>query len=260
MAKQVKIPISRQELESQLEDHLHFLQKSCQDFDNGDEREAKRISITLRILLHSTRTSHSLLDQLGRKNISFYDTSTDDYKGNLSIYKGLTAEQLIPGGIVYKARLQKLRSSRWTKFDEWWTKIIMDNRKGLTFSRRDFVLYVADQDGGAHVDPAIDERYVELSRKNPMQLFIAVNANQEPVTHIERVTIRQIAHEVLGTMIPNYTFIPPPITHEGPWVADLAVVPGTKPPPTTPIKKIGRNDPCPCGSDKKYKYCHGIQR
>ena len=23
------------------------------------------------------------------------------------------------------------------------------------------------------------------------------------------------------------------------------------------IKKIGRNDPCPCGSGKKYKQCHG---
>ena len=25
----------------------------------------------------------------------------------------------------------------------------------------------------------------------------------------------------------------------------------------TPSKKIGRNDPCPCGSGKKYKQCHG---
>ena len=23
------------------------------------------------------------------------------------------------------------------------------------------------------------------------------------------------------------------------------------------LKKIGRNDPCPCGSGKKYKQCHG---
>jgi preprotein translocase subunit SecA len=23
------------------------------------------------------------------------------------------------------------------------------------------------------------------------------------------------------------------------------------------IPKVGRNDPCPCGSGKKYKYCHG---
>ncbi len=27
--------------------------------------------------------------------------------------------------------------------------------------------------------------------------------------------------------------------------------------PPTPGKKIGRNDPCPCGSGKKYKRCHG---
>jgi uncharacterized protein YecA (UPF0149 family) len=23
--------------------------------------------------------------------------------------------------------------------------------------------------------------------------------------------------------------------------------------------KVGRNDPCPCGSGKKYKKCHGAQ-
>jgi preprotein translocase subunit SecA len=30
---------------------------------------------------------------------------------------------------------------------------------------------------------------------------------------------------------------------------------------TQPIrveKKVGRNDPCPCGSGKKYKHCHGV--
>lgn len=27
--------------------------------------------------------------------------------------------------------------------------------------------------------------------------------------------------------------------------------------PRTVKKKVGRNDPCPCGSGKKYKYCHG---
>jgi preprotein translocase subunit SecA len=33
------------------------------------------------------------------------------------------------------------------------------------------------------------------------------------------------------------------------------------PPRQQPLKrhmgKIGRNDPCPCGSGKKYKHCHG---
>ncbi len=30
-----------------------------------------------------------------------------------------------------------------------------------------------------------------------------------------------------------------------------------KPQPVTVEKKVGRNDPCPCGSGKKYKQCHG---
>jgi preprotein translocase subunit SecA len=36
---------------------------------------------------------------------------------------------------------------------------------------------------------------------------------------------------------------------------DVAVAP---PPPFTRAgEKVGRNDPCPCGSGKKYKHCHG---
>jgi len=30
--------------------------------------------------------------------------------------------------------------------------------------------------------------------------------------------------------------------------------------PVRAAKTIGRNDPCPCGSGKKYKYCHGAGR
>jgi preprotein translocase subunit SecA len=26
-----------------------------------------------------------------------------------------------------------------------------------------------------------------------------------------------------------------------------------------PADRVGRNDPCPCGSGKKYKKCHGSQ-
>ena len=30
-----------------------------------------------------------------------------------------------------------------------------------------------------------------------------------------------------------------------------------KPAQVKGVVKIGRNDPCPCGSGKKYKSCHG---
>ena len=31
----------------------------------------------------------------------------------------------------------------------------------------------------------------------------------------------------------------------------------SRPQPVHVEKKVGRNDPCPCGSGKKYKNCHG---
>lgn len=49
----------------------------------------------------------------------------------------------------------------------------------------------------------------------------------------------------------------PELMHDG--GIDLADMPEA--PKATPIRvdpKIGRNDPCPCGSGKKYKNCHGV--
>ncbi len=37
----------------------------------------------------------------------------------------------------------------------------------------------------------------------------------------------------------------------------VPVVPPQKAPFTRPAQKVGRNDPCPCGSGEKYKQCHG---
>jgi preprotein translocase subunit SecA len=49
-----------------------------------------------------------------------------------------------------------------------------------------------------------------------------------------------------------------PIGAAEPEETDVAVAERPKPAPfQRPIGKIGRNDPCPCGSGKKYKHCHG---
>ena len=45
-------------------------------------------------------------------------------------------------------------------------------------------------------------------------------------------------------------------------LAQLQAMGGGGGEPRAPIKreepKVGRNDPCPCGSGKKYKKCHGV--
>jgi preprotein translocase subunit SecA len=54
---------------------------------------------------------------------------------------------------------------------------------------------------------------------------------------------------------------PPPLITSAPPPMRLTLNRGDEPtPPQTvqrPAEKVGRNDPCPCGSGKKYKKCHG---
>ncbi len=61
--------------------------------------------------------------------------------------------------------------------------------------------------------------------------------------------------EVRAERISNITYTAPTETGEVETVLD----PGTarQQTPATALPRVGRNDPCPCGSGKKYKQCHG---
>jgi preprotein translocase subunit SecA len=49
---------------------------------------------------------------------------------------------------------------------------------------------------------------------------------------------------------------PPGMALGGP---DALAAPSAEPSPFVRVeRKIGRNEPCPCGSGKKYKHCHGV--
>ena len=77
----------------------------------------------------------------------------------------------------------------------------------------------------------------------------------------------------LGLISPDlpYDYTEPPMPGGAPEPATVlqarpapsAPAPGPKPAPAQetggwrPISKVGKNDPCPCGSGLKYKYCHG---
>jgi preprotein translocase subunit SecA len=53
----------------------------------------------------------------------------------------------------------------------------------------------------------------------------------------------------------GYDALPPPPGAEGDGSQAGAVAAAA--PMVRSGPKIGRNDPCPCGSGKKYKHCHG---
>lgn len=246
-----KVPQTHDELKEHFREQVGFIEKSAEAFDNGAENEFKRIATSLRVILHNTRDSKSILKQLkqfGMMDVEFLDSSFP-YNEDGASFHGLVS---VTNGKY--APLLDVLNFRKLDFEAWWNCYVVRDNNGNKFSRKDLVLYSTNQDGGAHVDPKLDERYAKLSRENTLGWTLIESGKEaKPFTHPERASIRQIAHEALKSFKPGYQ---KSSLVGGIQIADLRIVPG----PTIsekPTFKVGRNDPCPCNSGKKYKKCCG---
>ena len=246
---------SKEELEQHLRDTVEALELSAHAFDDGHEGEAKRLAAAIRVLVHDTSYSKSLLGQLEQKTISFYDTCIPRQNHTYITYSGLTAINLTPQGAKHTALLDNLPPDyppRRVTFDEWWNRVIFVDQEGSETSRKDLILSVANKDGGTHVDPVLDEKYANLSRRNALGWRFSNASGDVPLEGPEKAAIRQIAHEVLKSLNPAMPIMKPKL--KGTLFVGPTVVVKEKQPK---LPKVGRNDPCPCGSGKKYKRCHG---
>ena len=61
------------------------------------------------------------------------------------------------------------------------------------------------------------------------------------------------AIEQQASALANVTYTHP--NEDGSVASDAAIAAAAL--PAGDVPKVGRNDPCPCGSGKKYKVCHG---
>lgn len=264
-----KRPITTADLASHLDEQIGFLERSAASFDEGYEDEAKRLAVTLRVLLHETSQSHSLLGQLGSRDRLFTDTAMDFDPANKLSHGGLVYVAVGAPRTRYVSQLDDVPISKQISFDQWWSGPVFVDAKRNILTRKDLVLIAANQDGGAHVDPALDETYLNLSRENSMRAFAVENGEQRPMEGPERAAIRQIAHEVLKTLKPGYQKMPShkadffaggmTLVEGDPSAVQLAMAKAGREMAAkrAPRKTVGRNQPCPCGSGMKFKRCHG---
>ena len=246
---------SKEDLEQHLKDIIEALELSSKAFDEGHIGEAKRLAASIRVLVHDTNLSKSLLDQLNLKNNKFYDTSLPTNKNISSTYNGLVGINLTNDEVKYIALLDELppdNPPRWISFDEWWNKVIFIDTQGVETTRKDLVLAVANKDGGAHIDPVLDEKYANLSRRNSLAWRYTNSKGDFPMEGPENVSIRQMAHEILKTLDPEMPHMK--FKAKGTIIFDVRIGKNDAQPKIT---RVGRNDQCPCGSGKKYKRCHG---
>jgi hypothetical protein len=90
--------LTHDDLVEKLRQQLGFLDRSAALFDQGHEDEAIRLAQIMRVLLHDTSASHSLLGQLGvKETLSYLDTSEPIHPANLLPTMGLVTARFESG-------------------------------------------------------------------------------------------------------------------------------------------------------------------
>ena len=204
MARKSRVARPKGELERELQEQVELLEHACRSFDSGMEVIGKHIALSLRVLLHHRGQSQALLEQLGLRGGYFYDSAGPLNPRNLLPECNLVLMRLGPAGAKYLplvAAGEPPIPPKLVPFADWWNEPVLKDGKGRLLSRRELVSNVADTDGGAHVDPELDQAYMELSRNNSLGWVFQGNDETEPLKgRSELACMRQIAHEVLLTL------------------------------------------------------------
>ncbi|WP_205064486.1 hypothetical protein [Pantoea coffeiphila] len=103
---------------------LSFLKRSCEAYDAGATDEAIRMATVIRVLIHNTRASTSLLKHLNATKINLI-TSTQDPPNNAVFFQGIGMMQI--GGneeSKYFAPFSLSVTSRPVPVSKWWDQIV----------------------------------------------------------------------------------------------------------------------------------------
>lgn len=209
MAKAKRVKRPKGELKKELSEQLQLLRHSCRAFDSGLEAIGKHISLSLRVLLHQHGQSRSLLDQLGLRTGRFFDSAGPLNPKNLMTECNLVLIQVSNSGGRYMPIVAVGGGPipmRPIPFVNWWNDPVLKDNQCRKFCRKDLILHVADTDGGAHVDPELEEAYMAISRDNSLGWFFGNGKVEVALSgRPELACMRQIAHELLSTL---HQFVP----------------------------------------------------
>lgn len=139
------------ELVKQLRRQLDFIRNSASAYDAGHSEEALRIGVAIRVLLHDTKFSNSLLNQMGQKESLKLITTAKEIPENLLAeldFGECLAGMVIGSSIEYSPVPDGMPT---VSCVEWWAQPVFIRDK-VVYTRKDVVLSAANKDGGAHVD------------------------------------------------------------------------------------------------------------
>ncbi len=184
---------------------LGFLRRSCESYDAGHTDESVRIATVIRVLVHDTNNSTSLLTHLGAMNVKLSSTVGDLPRSNTAMLSGMGRLTITTGpaaSATWKASTSSDSIKTELPVSEWWNQIVYILGKARC-SRKDLVLAAANKDGGAHVDAALTADYETLMTSGERGFFHYSPTGEmgtfQPIMDAHLVYIRQMGHELLNT-------------------------------------------------------------
>lgn len=179
---------------------LEFLRRSCELYDAGHLDESVRMAVVIRVLIHDTNMSESVLYQMSVKNKVKLVTS---FGLSSNLPKNFQPTSILPlfansaqGGTSVPFRLPV--PAILMSVDDWWNETVWMQDSAL--SRRKIILETANKEGGAHVQPVAPKTILELRRGLSQISSVKVNGVEVGTpANYHFILIRQFAHELLNS-------------------------------------------------------------
>lgn len=191
-----KLSPSTFSLTDHLRRQLEYIRRSCDLYDIGHLDESIRIAVCIRVLIHDTKNSKSILRQMDIKErvklVSSFDLLPKNFQP-VSIFPLFASSA--KGGTTVPFPLPTPLISR--TVSEWWEETVWIQEKTLT--RKEIILNTADKEGGAHVETA-PQAILELRKGLSQIMSIKVNGVEVGTPeNYHFILIRQFAHELLNS-------------------------------------------------------------
>jgi hypothetical protein len=189
-------------------EHLHrqlsFIRRSCAAYDVGHTDEAIRIATTIRVLIHNTKQSTSLLRHLGADSIDLLSTVIEPSADTLFCIGFGVREATVADGKVTAtyAPLFDGPIKAFVPVSTWWNQVVYVLNPTTRLKRKDIVLCAANKDGGAHVDSILNVEYQALTQDGVLGSLVyqkGTETSAQPFTDAHLVAIRQMGHELLNS-------------------------------------------------------------